>query len=140
MWDLSSPTGDRTHTPCAGRWMGCEYWMARKVPLPWVLIEYFRWSYFLSFLSIVVVLHFFFFFYLSSCPRVCSVYLQLIQAHFYLFFFQSEPTLIEWWNLNFCDRHKKIHILCLLLCSMSEYGFHLKKTKVLNLTLKDTIF
>ena len=32
MWDLSSPTSDRTHTPCIGRWsLNC--WAAREGPL-----------------------------------------------------------------------------------------------------------
>ena len=31
MWDLSSPTSDRTHTPCIGRW-SLHNWTAREVP------------------------------------------------------------------------------------------------------------
>ena len=32
MWDLSSPIGDRTHTPCIGK-QGLIHWTAREVPL-----------------------------------------------------------------------------------------------------------
>ena len=31
MWDLSSPTRDRTHTPCIGR-RCLNHWIAREVP------------------------------------------------------------------------------------------------------------
>ena len=31
MWDLSSLTRDRTHTPCIGKW-SLNYWTAREVP------------------------------------------------------------------------------------------------------------
>ena len=31
MWDLSSPTGDRTRTPCTGR-RRLNHWTAREVP------------------------------------------------------------------------------------------------------------
>ena len=33
MWDLSSLTRDRTHTPCTGRW-SLNHWTAREVPVP----------------------------------------------------------------------------------------------------------
>ena len=31
MWDLSSPTRDRTHNPCIGRW-SLDHWTTREVP------------------------------------------------------------------------------------------------------------
>ena len=31
MWDLSSPTGDRTRIPCIGRWI-LSHWTTREVP------------------------------------------------------------------------------------------------------------
>ena len=31
MWDLSSPTRDRTHVPCIGRWI-LNHWTTRGVP------------------------------------------------------------------------------------------------------------
>ena len=31
MWDLSSPTRDRTHTPCIGR-RSLNHWATRKAP------------------------------------------------------------------------------------------------------------
>ena len=34
MWDLSSPTRDRTHTPCIGR-QSLNHWTAREVPSLW---------------------------------------------------------------------------------------------------------
>ena len=33
MWDLSSPTRDRTHTPCTGR-RNLNHWTTREVPYP----------------------------------------------------------------------------------------------------------
>ena len=32
MWDLSSPTRDRTYTPCIGR-RSLNHWTAREVPI-----------------------------------------------------------------------------------------------------------
>ena len=32
MWDLSSPTRDRTHVPCFGRWI-LNHWTTREVPI-----------------------------------------------------------------------------------------------------------
>ena len=32
MWDLSSPTRDRTHTPCIGR-QSLNHWTAREVSI-----------------------------------------------------------------------------------------------------------
>ena len=32
MWDLSSPTRDRTHVPCIGRWI-LNHWTTREVPI-----------------------------------------------------------------------------------------------------------
>ena len=38
MWDLSSPTRDRTRTPCIGR-QSLNHWTAREVPIALVLLE-----------------------------------------------------------------------------------------------------
>ena len=38
MWDLSSPTRDRTRTPCLGR-KSVNHWTAREVP--WFFVSFF---------------------------------------------------------------------------------------------------
>ena len=37
MWDLSSPTRDRTRVPCIGRWI-LDHWTTREVP-GWVTLQ-----------------------------------------------------------------------------------------------------
>ena len=38
MWDLSSPTRDRTHVPCIGRQI-LDHWTTREVPILFVLLR-----------------------------------------------------------------------------------------------------
>ena len=40
LWDLNSPTGDQTHTPCMGR-CGLNHWVTREVPSqPFLILSF----------------------------------------------------------------------------------------------------
>ena len=81
MWDLSSPTRDRTHTPCIGR-QSLNHWTAREVPSLWFWFVFPWWLVMLSIFSC------------ACCPSICllwkNVYsdtLTIIQSGFVCLFF-----------------------------------------------------
>ena len=60
IWDLSSPTRDRTHVPCIGTWI-LDHWTIREVPSIYLLADI--WVFLLLLLLLLL---------LQLCPTLCD--------------------------------------------------------------------